>query len=91
MGRLETRLRTTDNNALRFFMRCLLPLQQQFVRETFIKLRETQFRTVPAQFFVDLQGFRDAWRSTLAIKEMFNEGRQVADVNRAKKLDPEAL
>lgn len=33
----------------------------------------------------DLKGFQQAWRTILPIKEMFNEERPVADLNKATK------
>lgn len=91
LQRLEARLSNCGDKDLQAFMKCLLPAQQQFVRETFIRLLEKGFLSIPPGMASDLEGFRQAWHTTLPIEEMFNEGRRVADLNRAKKLDPEAL
>lgn len=79
-----------DDDA-RYFYHNVVPAQQQFVREVFVELVENDFTKVPGNIHSLLQNFVQSWHTTLPIEEFFNAGRRLADLNRAKRLDPEAL
>lgn len=72
----------SDDEAAKFVTSLLAP-QMVFVRETFLRLYEVDFQSVPPDLKADLTDFARSHLSTLMVEQAFNESRRVAAHNRA--------
>lgn len=69
------------------FVSALLVGQQQFSRECYIKLEEADWLATPADIIADLTAFSKSHLSSLICEQFFNELRDSANDNRAKRME----
>lgn len=76
-----------ESGACQSFTTALLVGKQQFSRELYVRLAEVGFDMVPADVRSDLLGFSRSYLSSLICEQFFNEMREAAGDNRAKRME----